>query len=128
VRALAGLSLPEWRVIAHLAVMGEQSASALSSAALIDRAEVSRAVALLTRKGMIGKRPNVRNRRSQLLHLTPEGQAVFDRVHDRRRRFFQMITSDLDEKELAVFDALLLRMACRAGQIERAGVSALDTL
>lgn len=44
VRDRAGMSLAEWRVLAHIAVMGPKSASEVSGAALVDRAEVSRAV------------------------------------------------------------------------------------
>ncbi len=123
VRDYAGMSLAEWRVLAHLAVMGSKSASEVSTAALVDRAEVSRAVRSLEEAGLDSRNDNPRNRKSSLLALTPAGQAVFDRVHRERRAFFDALTADIDSEGLVQLDSLLLRMARRADMLARDGVT-----
>lgn len=114
VREVGDLTLAEWRVLAHLAAMGEQSASAVSAAALVDRSEVSRAVASLTAAGLIDRRRNPRNRKSHLLFLTPAGHAGFTTIQHERLRFFRAITAGLSPAERALLDELLLRVAQRA--------------
>jgi len=117
VRDRAGMSLAEWRVLAHIAVMGARSASEVSSAALVDRAEVSRAVRSLELGGYLSRAHNPRNRKSSLLTLTPAGKAVFDKVHMHRRAFFDTLTTGLSSDEMATLDRLLLTMARNADQV-----------
>jgi DNA-binding MarR family transcriptional regulator len=124
VRDQAGMSLAEWRVLAHIAVMGSKSASEVSAAALVDRAEVSRAVRELEEGGHLIRVDNPRNRKSSLLVLTEGGQAVYDRVHKHRRAFFDELTADIDKEGLAQLDSLLLRIARRADGLARDGVTA----
>lgn len=125
VRDQADMSLAEWRVLAHLAVMGSKSASEVSAAALVDRAEVSRAVRVLETGGYVNRLDNPRNRKSSLLVLTAQGRAVYDRVHKQRRAFFDSLTADIAKEELVQLDSLLLRMARRADRIARDGASAI---
>lgn len=124
IRERADLSLAEWRVLVHLAVMGTKSASEVSTAALVDRAEVSRAVRALEAGGFIRKVENPRNRKSSLLVLTEKGQDVYDRLHKERRAFFSVLTADFDQESLAHLDGLLLRVARRADQMAREGTGA----
>lgn len=114
VREQAGMSLAEWRVLAHLAVMGSRSASEVSAAALVDRAEVSRAVRELEVAGHVSRTDNPRNRKSSLLVLTPSGKGVFDRVNKQRRSFFETLTADLSKDDLEQLDGLLFLIARRA--------------
>lgn len=109
-RQMSDLSLAEWRVMAHLAVLGTTSASGLSSAALVDRAEISRAVRMLEEKALISRVPNPANRRSMLLTLTDRGNALYADLHKERQQFFAAITDDLDEEEMRKTDEYLLRM------------------
>jgi DNA-binding MarR family transcriptional regulator len=117
VRDLCGLTLAEWRVLAHLAVMGAKSASDVSSAALVDRAEVSRAVRSLEESGLLSRADNPRNRKSSLLMLTAAGVQVYERVHKERRRFFDLLMADMSREEMMALDALLLRMARQADRL-----------
>jgi len=111
VRDSADISLAEWRVMAHLGRLGETSASELSAAAQVDRAEVSRAVNALVKRNYIRKRPNPANRLSQLLSLTNAGKKIFDRLFAERQQFFQQITADLSREELRELDDKLFRIA-----------------
>lgn len=119
IRDLAGISLAEWRVVVHLAVMGSKSASEVSAAALVDRAEVSRAVRMLEAGGHVAREDNPRNRKSSLLVLTESGWAIYERGYQQRRSFYDDLTADISKDELAVLDGLLLRIARRADRIAR---------
>lgn len=119
IRDLAGVTLAEWRVIVHLAVMGARSASEVSAAALVDRAEVSRAVRALEEKGFLVRSEHPRNRKSSLLSVTPEGRNIYERMLRQRRHFYGALMSDLAPDELAQLDALLLRVARRADTLVR---------
>jgi DNA-binding MarR family transcriptional regulator len=119
VRDHAGMSIAEWRVLAHLAVMGSKSASEVSAAALVDRAEVSRAVRALEESSFLTRIDNPRNRKSSLLVLTPLGQETFRRVSRQRRDFYSALTADIAPQELDLLDGLLLRMARQADRLAR---------
>ncbi len=124
VREQADLSLAEWRVLVHLAVMGPKSASEVSAAALVDRAEVSRAVRALEASGYLDRADNPRNRKSSLLTLTPAGQGVYDGIHMQRRVFYEALTMGLTPDALAMLDGFLLHMARNADQLAREWASA----
>lgn len=126
VRDQADMSLAEWRVLAHVAVMGPKSASEVSAAALVDRAEVSRAVRTLEEGGFVQRIHNPRNRKSNLLTLTAKGRAVYERVHKQRRAFFGTLTADIEKEELVLLDSLLLRMARRADRLALGGMAAIE--
>src|SRR4051812_46114389 len=51
VRDTAQLSLAEWRVLTHVEMIGKCSAAEVASVAYSDRAEVSRAVGSLEKRG-----------------------------------------------------------------------------
>lgn len=123
-REKADLSLAEWRVLVHLAVMGPKSASEVSTAALVDRAEVSRAVRALETSGYLNRADNPRNRKSSLLILTPAGQAVYESVYMQRRTFYEALTMGMTPDTLTMLDGLLLHMARNADQLAREWTSA----
>jgi len=119
IRELADVTLAEWRVIVHLAVMGSKSASEVSTAALVDRAEVSRAVRSLEENGYLTRVENPRNRKSSLLVLTPAGMAIYERMQKQRRHFYEQLMVDLSCEQLAMLDELLLCIARRADALAR---------
>jgi DNA-binding MarR family transcriptional regulator len=121
IREMSGVTLAEWRVLAHLAVMGSKSASEISAAALVDRAEVSRAVRSLEESGLLTRVDNPRNRKSSLLVLTERAQAIYARVSTQRRDFYGELMADISPQELELLDGLLLRMARRADRFAREG-------
>ncbi len=114
VREIADISLAEWRVLAHLAASGTQSASELSAAALVDRAEVSRAVKRLEQAGYLQREPNPANKISYLLKLTPSGKSIRDRIYAARRSFFSEITGAISKQELKKLDQMIYDIAAVA--------------
>ena len=111
VRKLAGLSLAEWRVVAHLAVMGDATSSKLSKTAMVDPAEISRSVRSLAANGLLLRVPDPDDQRVTLLSLTEEGYDIYRRTHKARSDFFAEVTQDLEKDELLQLDDYIYRMA-----------------
>ena len=112
-RGEAALTLAEWRVLAHLALLEEASASRIAAAAAADRAEVSRAVTALEKAGLIERQPDPRNRKRMLLRLTERGAGLHRKVRSKRVGYFEHLLQDLDADERAALDAALAKIARR---------------
>ena len=75
-----GLSIPEWRVLAHLAQSGAVSVREIQVRVEMDKSKVSRAAARLESAGLVAKRANAADRRLLDLTLTDAGRAVMARI------------------------------------------------
>jgi len=107
VRDTAQLSLAEWRVLTHVEMIGKCSAAEVASVAYSDRAEVSRALSSLEKRGFIQREANPRNRKSSLVSLTPEGKAVHAAIRGERGKFYEQWLTDLGSAErMRLNDAL----------------------
>jgi DNA-binding MarR family transcriptional regulator len=71
-----GLSVAEWRVMAHLSSAGPVSVREIFERVAMDKPKVSRAASRLELAGLIEKRPDPRDRRLVALSLTERGRAV----------------------------------------------------
>lgn len=79
-RAEFGLTIPEWRVLAHLAQSGTVSVREIQARVDMDKSKVSRAAARLESAGLVEKRENEGDRRLLDMRLTPAGLALFARI------------------------------------------------
>jgi len=79
-RAEFGLSIPEWRVLAHLAQSDAVSVREIHARVDMDKSKVSRAAARLESAGLIEKRENTEDRRLLDMRLTPKGQDLIARI------------------------------------------------
>jgi DNA-binding MarR family transcriptional regulator len=94
-----GLSLPEWRLLPLLARVSPLQLSALTSLSTLDKALVSRAVRLLSGKGLATVMPDPAHGRRLVIAITPAGQALHDKVlPDARKRQIALL-SVLDAEE-----------------------------
>ena len=75
-----GLSVAEWRVMAHLAQNREVSVRDIQRRIDMDKSRVSRAAAHLEETGLIKKRVNAQDRRLIKLALTPKGERIFEQI------------------------------------------------
>jgi DNA-binding MarR family transcriptional regulator len=71
-----GISIPEWRVVAHLSRSGAVSVREIHARVDMDKSKVSRAAARLEAAGYIEKRVNPADRRLVELRLTERGRAM----------------------------------------------------
>ena len=75
-----GISIPEWRVLAHLAQSGAVSVREIHARVDMDKSKVSRAAARLEAAGYLAKHGNDADRRLVNLTLTPRGQQLVARI------------------------------------------------
>lgn len=75
-----GISIPEWRVLAHLSGNAAVSVREIHERVDMDKVKVSRAAARLEEAGYVTKRVNASDRRLVDLALTERGQALFARI------------------------------------------------
>jgi DNA-binding MarR family transcriptional regulator len=71
-----GISIPEWRVLVHLAHSGEVSVRDIEARVAMEKYEVSRAAKRLREEGLIERRENPADRRLVIMSLTPKGHAM----------------------------------------------------
>jgi DNA-binding MarR family transcriptional regulator len=75
-RARFGISIPEWRVLVHLAHSGEVSVRDIEARVGLEKYEVSRAAKRLREAGLVARAENEEDRRLVVLSLTGKGRAM----------------------------------------------------
>ena len=76
----AGISVSEWRVLAHLTQQSEVSVREIEAMVDMEKSKVSRAATRLHQQGLIAKVSNSDDRRLVSLSLTPAGHALMERL------------------------------------------------
>jgi DNA-binding MarR family transcriptional regulator len=109
-RALFGLTIPEWRLVAILAEHDSISQFGLGAAARMDKVTVSRAAIALVDRGLVKRAPNPDDRRSHLLSLSAEGRALYRQVAPKALALEDAVLAGFDAKEIAQFLAMLQRL------------------
>ena len=93
--AEAGLTVPEWRVLAHLGQSAEVSVRDIHARVNLDKSMVSRAASRLERDGYVSKSGHETDRRLVVLRLTPKGVALMERLAPLARQFQDQIRAEL---------------------------------
>ncbi len=108
-RAEFGLSIPEWRVLAHLAGGDAVSVREIHARVDMDKSKVSRAAARLEQAGLIEKRDHAGDRRLLDMRLTAKGQELMARIVPIADAYQEELMARLGE-DAAPFRAALLRL------------------
>lgn len=95
----AGLSVAQWRVVAQLAVLHNGSVREMARQACVDRAEVSRSVASLEKRGFVARHLNTQDRRSPRFSLTKAGKAHYAGFRPHWRKFQKALVGKLSTAE-----------------------------
>lgn len=106
-RREVGLSIPEWRVLAHLGQSEAVSVREIHARVDMDKAKVSRAATRLQQAGLIEKRANPQDRRLLEMRLTEQGRSLFDRIVPIAAQFQDDLLRSLDKDALAFRRGLL---------------------
>lgn len=96
-----GLGLTWYRILMVLNIFGETTAADLSRLMVIDRAQISRAVSDLLRKGYLRQQEDPLNRRKKLLNLTDAGRVLLSEVQPQLEARQKVFVDLLEEDELA---------------------------
>lgn len=99
-------TMPQFRVLDHLA-LEPMTLSALARQRRVSLQAMSELVQLLVERGWVGRTPDPRDRRQQLLQLTAQGQAHYERAQTQTMRRLAPLMDDLtDDERAAVARAL----------------------
>jgi DNA-binding MarR family transcriptional regulator len=102
-----GITIPEWRVIAHLAANRNVSIREIFDRVAMDKAKVSRAAARLELSGHVKKTVNAADRRLIELQLTAKGQKLFENIEPLALAYEREALSALSPQEAELFRTLI---------------------
>lgn len=102
-----GLTIPEWRVIAHLGEADSVSVREIHQRVDMDKSRVSRAAARLEAAGLITKTANPGDRRLVSLRLTPQGRELLALIRPRALAYQAELIARLPAEEARMLRACL---------------------
>lgn len=105
-RARFGISIPEWRVVAHLSQSGRVSVRDIHARVDMDKSKVSRAAARLEAAGYLEKRVNPADRRLVELSLSARGQAMMAELAGVAEAYQRELLARLGPQAAAFGDGL----------------------
>ena len=110
-RAEFGISVPEWRVLVHLAHSGDVSVRDIETRVNMEKSKVSRAASRLEAAGYIRKEVDIGDRRLLRLALTVKGRALMSKLLalalDYQRQLETLLKDEMENLNIAL-DRILL--------------------
>ena len=104
------LSIPEWRTLAVLHFLQEAPLQELATNAAIQKSQMSRTVATLEERGLIGRKSHPADRRSTLMHLTPKGMRMVEEVLAASRARNAALLAELTVEEREQLMTMMARV------------------
>jgi len=104
-----GISVAEWRVVAHLAQAGSVSVREIHERVDMDKPKVSRAASRLEAAGYVSKLAHSDDKRLVALSLTDKGRAMIEELAPMARAFEQEVLDHLGQ-DAEPFRASLRRL------------------
>jgi DNA-binding MarR family transcriptional regulator len=104
------LGLPEWRVLAHLEQHSPTTASGFNARSTMDKGQISRVVAALVRRKLIGRTGDAEHGRRQILRITKAGQAVYRAVMPKAQLCQAVLLRALSRQERLILREALHKM------------------
>ena len=112
---LTGLTVAEWRVLAHLGRAGTVSVRDIQARVNLHKSVVSRAASSLELHGLVRKSQHGSDRRLVALELTGEGESLMGRLAGIAQEFQGELMDDLGD-DAPAFLAALSRLRRDPGQ------------
>ena len=106
-KALFGLTIPEWRLIAHTAERAGVTQQEIVLRSRMDKVTVSRAAIALVNRGLIAREPNAADKRSQILVLTASGQRLYAEIAPKALELERAIFGSFSKNQIAALSAML---------------------
>lgn len=98
-----GISLTEWRLVAHLSQSEKNSIREVYQKVEMDKSKASRAATRLVDAGYVSKRINPADRRLVELSLTAKGRAMMADIRPLAVKFENEVLNHLPESERKTF-------------------------
>lgn len=106
-----GMLRTEWRVLFHLGLYGQLTASEIGQRARMHKTKISRAVHRMTERRFVTRTRDDGDRRVEHLSLTRQGQAAYDDLRAVAQRYNAALMDTLDPAEAAVLRRALLKLS-----------------
>lgn len=102
-----GIGVPEWRLLAFLAVKGSSSAAAMNAEMWMDKAQISRALATLVERGLVRREADPTHHKRQLLRLSTAGRRLHAKaMAAARAQQAQLLLALTPQERAGLFSAL----------------------
>ncbi len=102
-RARAGLSLVEWRLIQILRMFENASLSEIARHVQMDKGQLSRKIKAMVHKGLLRTQADQQDHRVQHLHLTEAAEALSAQVMPVMEARQKRLLADVSAEELEIF-------------------------
>lgn len=106
-----GMLRTEWRVLFHLGLYGQLTASEIGQRARMHKTKISRAVHRLTERRFVTRRRDEGDRRVEHLALTRQGQAAYAELRDVAQRYDAELLNALDPAEAELLRRVLRKLS-----------------
>jgi MarR family transcriptional regulator for hemolysin len=108
--AASGGSLPVWLILIALVSAPHPQQRELARAVGIEGATLTHHLHRMEQDGLVTRTRDPRDRRAQVVALTPAGKALFRRLRTTAQTFDARLREGFSERELRVLHALLARL------------------
>ena len=115
------LSIPEWRVVAVLAMQPDLSAAEVAERTAMDKVAVSRAVTALLAADRIERQFASTDQRRSVLRLSKGGKAVYAQVVPVALAYEHRLLAPISARDRGTLDRILRLLLGRAREIGPAG-------
>lgn len=112
------LSVSEWRLLSVLAAAGSLAFPDLVVESAADKAQVSRTLQLMTKRGWVVVETPPSGRKGMMVHLTPEGQALYERVMPEAQRTQAAMILTLSAHERRTLYEVLRRLRAQCADAQ----------
>jgi DNA-binding MarR family transcriptional regulator len=110
------ITLPQWRVLVILNGHGSLTPSVIARWMGVHPSNTTRACDVLVRAGLLDRRESVKDRRQNVLTLTPEGQTLVDSLLDFRRDAIAGVLEKLPAAQRKLVSEAMQAFADAAGE------------
>lgn len=93
------ISIPEWRVLAQLAMQQKLYSKYIGEATSMDKSKVSRAVKALESKDYLLRKTDKNDNRAATLSLTAQGKILYEKIAPKALQWEKELTGVLDATE-----------------------------
>ncbi len=108
-----GMLRTEWRVLFHLGIYGEMTATEIGDRARMHKTKISRAVQKLTERRYLARVRDDADRRSEWLSLTPQGRVVYDDLRRVAEEYDTALTTGFSVQDVTRLRSMLQALAQR---------------
>lgn len=108
------LTRDQWRILAWLGNHAEMQAKEVGRHAGLDKMQMSRALARLEEKKLVTIKPDAQDRRGNILQLTKQGRALYDKITPLVTAREDYLLAALTPDEATALDSIIAKLRQQA--------------